>query len=108
MLLTFHAIEALPESQVAHYIVPEIRGPVAHILRRSPFTRLRGTLSEMLTPSAYVVRDKGLGGPKRAVREGMIKNTTPECVFVAIDLAMRAEGSGRGVNGAVPVGFLGI
>jgi hypothetical protein len=108
MLLTLHTIKSLPKGQIAHNIIPEIRAPIAHILWWSPVTWLGGTLPNMLTPSAYIFCDDELGGLEGAVRERMIENAAPECVFVAIDLAVSAEGSGRSVDGAVPVGFLGV
>ena len=112
MLFALHTIKPLPKSQIAHDIIPEIRAPITHLLCWGPVVpRLEGggaLVAKMLTPSPYIFPDEGLGGPEGAVRESMIEDAAPESVLVAVDLAVGAEGAGRGVDGAVPVCFDGV
>ena len=108
MILTLHTIKRLPKGQITHNIIAQIRAPIAHVFRWGPVLWFRGAVPKMLAPSAYIVHDERLGGPKCAVGECMIKDAAPECVFVAINLAVSIESSGGSVDSAVPLSFLDI
>ena len=107
MILTLHTIKPLPKGQITHNIIAQIRAPIAHVFRWGPVPWFRA-VPKMLAPSAYIVHNEWLGGPKCAIGECMIKDAALECVFVAIDLAVSVESSGAGVDSAVPVSFLDI